>query len=250
MPQKIVEQHGDKWTQPGNIVTNGAYRLTEWKTQAHITAEKSPTYWNKDQVAIDKVIYYPIESTTTALARYQAGEIDYTEGMSSEDLATARSKFPDEIHIDPYLGIYWIGFNTSKPPLKDNVKLREALSLAIDRQTIIDKITKAGQIPAYGLVPPATNNSAPYEPENAKLDRKAQIARAQALYAEAGYSKDKPLKISITYNTSEAHKKSWSPSPPCGNKCWALRPNSSTKNGKSCSPTSPKATCKPTATAG
>ena len=207
VPQKAVEQHGDTWTQPGNIITNGAYHLTDWKTQAHITAEKSPTYWNKDQVAIDKVIYYPIESTTTALARYQAGEIDYTEGMSSEDLATARSKFPDEIHIDPYLGIYWIGFNTSKPPLKDNVKLREALSLAIDRQTIIDKITKAGQIPAYGLVPPATNNSAPYEPENAKLDRKAQIARAQALYAEAGYSKDKPLKISITYNTSEAHKK-------------------------------------------
>ena len=206
IPQKIVEQYGDKWTQPGNIVSNGAYHLTEWKAQANIVAEKSPTYWNKDQVSIDKVVYYPTESTATAFARYRAGEVDYVESLTSEDLETARKQFADQLHIDPYLGIYWIGFNTGKPPLKDNVKLREALSIAIDRQTIIDKITKAGQIPAYGLVPPATKNSAPYQPEYAKLDRKAQIERAKALYAEAGYSKEKPLKVSIIYNTSDAHK--------------------------------------------
>ena len=207
IPQKIVEQYGDKWTQPGNIVSNGAYKLTKWKAQSDIVVEKSPTYWNKDQVSIDKVVYYPTESTATAFARYRAGEVDYVESLTSEDLETARKQFADQLHIDPYLGIYWIGFNTGKPPLKDNVKLREALSIAIDRQTIIDKITKAGQIPAYGLVPPATKNSAPYQPEYAKLDRKAQIERAKALYAEAGYSKEKPLKISLTYNTSEAHKK-------------------------------------------
>ena len=85
--------------------------------------------------------------------------------------------------------------------------MREALSLAIDRKTIVEKITKAGQIPAYTVVPPNVKNSDPYQPENAKLDRKAQIERAKALYAEAGYSKEKPLKISLTYNTSEAHKK-------------------------------------------
>ena len=207
VPQKTVEQYGDKWTQPGNIVSNGAYHLSKWKAQSDIIAEKSPTYWNKDQVSIDKVIYYPTESTATAFARYRAGEVDYVESLTSEDLETARKQFADQLHIDPYLGIYWIGFNTGKPPLKDNVKLREALSIAIDRQTIIDKITKAGQIPAYGLVPPSTKNSDPYQPENGKLDRKAQIERAKALYAEAGYSKYKPLKISLTYNTSEAHKK-------------------------------------------
>ena len=207
VPQKTVEQYGDKWTQPEHIVSNGAYHLTEWKAQAKIAAEKSPTYWNKDQVAIDKIIYYPIESEATAFARYRAGEIDYVESVTSENLEIARKEFADQLHIDPYLGTYWIGFNTAKPPLKDNVKLREALSLAIDRKTIIEKITKAGQIPAYTVVPPNVKNSDPYQPENAKLDRKAQIERAQALYAEAGYSKEKPLKISLTYNTSEAHKK-------------------------------------------
>ena len=85
--------------------------------------------------------------------------------------------------------------------------MREALTLAIDRTVITEKILKAGQIPAYGLVPPSTHNSDPYQPEYSKLDRKEQIARAQALYAEAGYSKEKPLKVSIIYNTSDAHKK-------------------------------------------
>ena len=207
VPQKAIEQHGDKWTQPGNIVTNGAYRVSEWKPQALLAAEKSPTYWNHEQVAIDKVIYYPIESESSAFARYRAGEVDYVESLSPESLETAKKDYAAELHIDPYLSTYWYGFNLTKPPFKDNLKLREALTIAIDRQAIVDKITKAGQIPAYSVVPPATNNSAPYLPDYAKLDRQTQIERARALYAEAGYSKDKPLKVTITYNTSDAHKK-------------------------------------------
>lgn len=207
VPRKTVEQFGDKWTRPEHIVSNGAYHLSEWKPQASITAEKSPTYWNHDHVAIDKVIYYPIEQESTAFNRYRAGEVDYVESLSPESLEIAKKEYANQLHIEPFLATYWIGFNLTKPPFKDNPKLREALTLAIDRTVITEKILKAGQIPAYGLVPPSTHNSDPYQPEYSKLDRKEQIARAQALYAEAGYSKEKPLKVSIIYNTSDSHKK-------------------------------------------
>lgn len=207
VPQKVIEQHGDKWTQPGNIVTNGAYVVTEWQPQAHIAAKKSPHYWNADKVSIDKVIYYAIEEASSELKRYRAGELDFVLSLPLEQIEWAKENLPDELHISPYLATYWYNFNLTKPPFKDNPKLREALTLAIDRDILVEKITKAGQIPAYGVVPPATGNSKVYRPDYAGLSKEDRIKRAQELYAQAGYSKEKPLKTKITYNTNEAHKK-------------------------------------------
>ncbi|MDO4643872.1 MAG: peptide ABC transporter substrate-binding protein [Cardiobacteriaceae bacterium] len=206
VPQKIVEQHGDKWTRPEHIVTNGPYHIVDWKPNNAIVSEKSANYWDKEHVSIDKVIYYPTESSSTAFARYRAGEVDYLESPSTEDFDLARKEYPNEVHVNPFLSTYWYGFNLTKPPFKDNLKLREALTIAIDRETLVKKVTKNGQIPAYSVVPPATSNSDPYLPPYAKLDRKAQIELARSLYAEAGYSKEKPLKVTISYNTNERHK--------------------------------------------
>ncbi|SUO96459.1 peptide ABC transporter substrate-binding protein [Suttonella ornithocola] len=206
VPKAAIEAYGDKWTQPGNLISNGAYHLTAWQPQSQITVKKSNTYWDADNVQIDKVIYYPIEDRSSAIKRYRANEIDYVESVPTESLEWAKKEIPNQLKIHPYLATYWYGFNLTKPPFKDNLNLRKALTLAIDRKTLVEKVAKAGQVPAYAVVPPNTANSDPYTPEWAKLDRKAQIAEAQKAYAEAGYSKEKPLKVQVLYNTNEGHK--------------------------------------------
>ena len=207
VPKKVIEAHGDKWTQPGNIVSNGAYLVTEWQPQSQITAKKSDTYWNAANVAIDKVIYYAIEDESSELKRYRANELDFVLSMPIEQIAWAKENLPDELKISPYLATYWYNFNLTEPPFKDNLKLRKALTMAIDRKVLVEKITKAGQTPAYSVVPPATANSQPYLPEYATLSDEERVKRAQEAYAAAGYSKEKPLKTKILYNTSEGHKK-------------------------------------------
>ena len=181
--------------------------MTEWQPQSQITAKKSDTYWNAANVAIDKVIYYAIEDESSELKRYRAGELDFVLSLATDQIDWAKENLPDELKISPYLATYWYNFNLTEPPFKDNLKLREALTMAIDRKTLVEKITKAGQTPAYSVVPPATANSQPYLPEYATLSDEERVKRAQAAYAEAGYSKEKPLKTKILYNTSEGHKK-------------------------------------------
>ncbi|MDO5091336.1 MAG: peptide ABC transporter substrate-binding protein [Cardiobacteriaceae bacterium] len=206
VPKHIVEAHGDAWTEPAHFASNGAYRFTGWQRHAHLTTEKSPTYWDAQNVNIDKVIYHFSDNTSSALKRYRADELDYIDVFPLDQIDWVRQNLPAELHISPYLGTYYYGFNLDLPPFKDNPELREALTLAVDRQTLIDKVAKAGQEAAYAFVPPATKNHQPYRPAWASEPRDAQIARARELYAKAGYSKDNPLKISLAYNTSESHK--------------------------------------------
>ena len=207
VPQHIVEKHGKAWIRPENIVSNGAYKMTAWQPNAHITLAKSDTYWDKDTVKIDQVIYYPTEDKNTEIKRYRAGELDMTYEIPNDQIKMLREKFKDELKISSYLGTYYYGFNVTRPPFKDNLKLREALTLAIDRDVITDKVTGVGEKPAYSFVPPGINGYDHYTPEYASLDKAARIEKAKKLYEEAGYGKDKPLKVDLLYNTSENHKK-------------------------------------------
>ena len=207
VPRHIVEKHGKNWTRPENIATNGAYTLKNWQPNAHMTLNKSGTYWDKGNVKIDQVIYYPTEDKNTELQRYRAGELDMTYEIPLDQIKWIRENLKDELAIGPYLGTYFYGYNITRAPFKDNPKLREALTLAIDRDIITDKVTGAGEKPAYSFVPPGINGYDHYTPEYASLDKAARIEKAKKLYEEAGYGKDKPLKVDLLYNTSENHKK-------------------------------------------
>ena len=207
VPQHIVEKHGKAWIRPENIVSNGAYKMTAWQPNAHITLAKSDTYWDKDTVKIDQVIYYPTEDKNTEIKRYRAGELDMTYEIPDDQIKWLRENLKDELVIGTYLGTYFYGFNLTRPPFKDNPKLREALSLAIDRDIITGKITGVGEKPAYGMVPPGINGYDNYHPAYADLSQQERNERAQKLYAEAGYSKDKPLHVELLYNTDVNHKK-------------------------------------------
>ena len=206
-PKAAVEKHGKKWTRPENIVSNGPFKLDSWQPNAQLVAVKSDQYWDKDAVKLDKVIYYPTENQTSDMNRYRAGEVDMTYEIPNDQIKMLRENFKDELKISSYLGTYYYGFNVTRPPFKDNPKLREALTLAIDRDVITDKVTGAGEKPAYSFVPPGINGYDHYTPEYASLDKAARIEKAKKLYEEAGYGKDKPLKVDLLYNTSENHKK-------------------------------------------
>lgn len=200
-----VEKYGDRWARPGRLVSNGAYRLRDWVMQSHIVFERNPYYWNDAATTIDEVWFYPIENQSTELQRYRANALDMTYDLPFRQLGWIRGNLPVELHIDEYLGIYYFGINVTREPFKDNIKLRQALNLAIDREIITGQVTTAGEIPAYGYVPGA----AYYEqvvPEWAHWTQPQRNEEARRLYREAGYAPEQPLRLQILYNTHENHR--------------------------------------------
>ena len=202
-----VEKYGGKFARPGNLVSNGAYRLDQWIVQSHVTLERNPDYWNDSKTTIEKVTYYVIEDQSSELRRYRAGEIDWTETIPLGETAWIHQNLADELKVSPYLGTYYYGFNLTKPPFKDNRALRAALSMAIDREIITEKISGLGEIPAYGWVPPGVMNYTSQRFDFKSMERRQRLAEAKRLYRKAGYSENNPLHIELRYNTSENHRK-------------------------------------------
>ena len=201
-----LEKFGDKFARPGNLVSNGPYRLKAWVVQSYIQLVRNPYYWDNDQTIINEVWYYPVENAESELNRYRADEFDMTETVPNRQIPWLRKNLPEELHISPYLGSYVYGFNTSQPPFKDNIPLRKALAMALDRDILVSKITGAGEIAAYGWVPPVTGyqNQAPVWATWTQEERNAEARR---LYAQAGYSAEKPLRVQLLHNTEINHRR-------------------------------------------
>jgi oligopeptide transport system substrate-binding protein len=202
-----VEKYGAQYGRPGNLVSNGAFMLSEWTPQSRIVAVKNPHYRDAASVKLDQVQYYPIDDQNEELKRYRAGELDETQDVPSDQMDFVRANLGAELRLTPYLGTYYLGFNLIRPPFKDNLKLRQAINLVIDREAIVAKITKAGELPAYSWVPPGVEGYTPQEFDWKTEPMAARIVRAKELYKEAGYGPDKPLSIELRYNTSENHRK-------------------------------------------
>jgi len=204
--RRNIEEFGAKFIRAGNLVSNGAYRLVEWIPQSHIELVRNEFYWDNENTTIDTVYYYPTENQDAELKRFRAGELDITEDIPAKQIAWVRERFPDSVRIDPYLGSYYYGFNVTKPPFRDNPKLRMALSMAIDRRIVAEQVAGAGELPSYGWVPPVTG----YEPQQVEWADWTQEQRneeARRLYREAGFSAEKPFRVDLMYNTSENHKR-------------------------------------------
>lgn len=205
--QKTVEQFGDKWTDPANIVVNGAYKVSKWQVNDQIVLTRNPAYYDDANTKIDTVTMLAIPSSTTDVARYQAGEIDMTYNeIPTEQFASLKEQLGDELTVSPYLCTYYYEFNTVKPPF-DDVKVRRALALALDRDTVVDKVIGQGQTAAYQLTPTATNGGVKNTPEWSTWDQEKRLAEAKKLLNEAGYSESNPLKFELLYNTNDLHKK-------------------------------------------
>jgi oligopeptide transport system substrate-binding protein len=205
--EKAVTTLGDEWVKPGKMVSNGAYKLDDVKPSAYIKIVKNPNYWGASKVQIDTVMFDPSEDRAAVLKRYRAGEFDIVyNDLPNDQLAWLKENMPNELRIQPYAGIYYYTFNTAKPPLND-LRVRQALSMAINREVLVEKITLAGELPAYGFIPDGTANYTSQKVSWAKLTQDQKDAEALKLMKEAGYGPDKPLKLQLAYNTSENHKK-------------------------------------------
>jgi oligopeptide transport system substrate-binding protein len=200
-----IEKLKEEWIKPGNLVSNGAYTLAEFVPNDHIKLLKNPKFFEADQVKIDVVNYFPTEDRSTAVKRFEAGELDSNDDMPLEQLADMKTKFGDQVRIGPYLGTYYYAPKLDKEPWS-NPKLRRAISMAIDRDFLAEKVWGNSMIPGYSMVPPGIEG---YEPAIADYAEKSQIDRedeAKKILTELGYGPDKPLKLEIRYNTSENHK--------------------------------------------
>ncbi|UJF25167.1 peptide ABC transporter substrate-binding protein [Suttonella sp. R2A3] len=208
VPKHVVEQYGDQWTRLEHVVSNGPFVMQDWLPQATITLAKSDQYWDKDNVSLDKVVFHVTEDKNAELRRYRAGELDWTSDVPSDQMQWMNEHLSDELHINNYLGTYYYGFNLTKAPFKDNIELREALTLAINRELIVDKITAAGETAAYSFVVPGVSHYFEgYQPPYTSLTNEERIVRAKELYAEAGYSKENPLEIELLYSNSDNNRR-------------------------------------------
>ncbi|XEI31653.1 ABC transporter substrate-binding protein [Aeromonas veronii] len=206
VPKKVIEKYGEKWTQPGNMVGNGAYVLKEWVVNERIGLERNKNYWNDAKTAINKVTYLPIQSTNAELNRFLAGEIDMTWNVPIERFKQLKKDYPADLKVEGLVSTYYYQFNIKKKPF-DDVRVRTALSYAVNRDVIADKVMGQGQEPAYGLTPDYVDGFKPVAPEWSKMTQAERDAKAKALLKEAGFDASKPLKFELLYNTDDNHKK-------------------------------------------
>ncbi len=206
VPQKVVEQFGADWTKPENIVSNGAYVLTEHIPNERSVRERNPMYWDNEHTVIDKVVALVINDDNVALTRYFAGELDKTD-IPSGQYPKLSKEYPGEAITAPRLCSYYYIYNLrdNGPEALKDVRVRQALSLAVNRDIIVDKVLAGGQFPAYTFTPAATAGFQVPNVPAASMTQDERNAKAKDLLTQAGYGGG--LDVKLIYNTSEGHKK-------------------------------------------
>ncbi|MFZ5636495.1 MAG: peptide ABC transporter substrate-binding protein [Pseudomonadota bacterium] len=202
-----VAKYGNQHTRPGRLVGNGAYRLIAWTPQANLEVGRNPHFHDARNVRIARVRYHVTEDAAAELQRFAAGDLHITETLPPQPLPRLRARYGGQLRIAPYVGAFWLGLNVTRPPLKDAPGLREALSLAVDRDKLTRYITGFGETPAYGIVPPGIAGYSPASLHWSGWDQARRDARAKTLYRAAGYSDANPLVIELRYNTSTPHRR-------------------------------------------
>jgi oligopeptide transport system substrate-binding protein len=199
--RRCVETFGSpNWTKPENLVSNGPYRIQFRRIRDRIRLVKNESYWNAESVQLKTIDALAIKSETTALNMYLSGQIDWATTVPKTMIPEIQKQLGPQFRNTPMLTTYFYRLNVNRPPL-DNVKVRQALSLALDRRQICEHVTKAGEVPARGFVPPGLTGY-PY-PQMPGFDPE----RAQKILAEAGYPGGRGLpRLEILYNVSDAHQ--------------------------------------------
>jgi ABC-type oligopeptide transport system substrate-binding subunit len=200
-------EHGDAFTRPGVLLSNGAYKLDAWEPGSVLKLSRNEHYWNNAETSIDAVNHHVITQEMTELNRYRAGEIHITGAIPPDSFEQVREERPDEMHIAPYLGVYYYGYNLTKAPFKDSPQLRQALSMAVDRDVLVERVTGRGELPAYSWVPPGVDNYDPRRFSYADLTQDERNASARRLYHEAGFGPDNPAQLELRYNTSDTQQR-------------------------------------------
>ena len=195
-----IDDRNGEWTRPGNFVCNGRFQLKCWELNNKIVVEKNPYYYDASIVKLNEIHYYPVSNVMTEDRMFRAGQLHLTSTLPSQKCPIYIEENPN-LRIDPYMGTYFYRINTNHEALKD-VRVRKALAYSIDRELLVNKVTKCGQIPAYSFTPPGSNG---YEPKT-QIPFDPELAKS--LLEDAGYSDENPFpKLEILFNTNEDHRK-------------------------------------------
>lgn len=187
-------------------VTNGAYKFKRQIVGSIIELRRNEYYWDNQNTKIDNVNYHIVDEAAE-FNRYRAGDLDVTGNVAPSVFPVIRMDFPDELRVSPYLAVYYYGFNLNKPPFSGNKILRRALSMAIDRPTLVEQVTSRGEDPAYGWVPNGLANYTAQRFDYAQYSKGQRNKEARRLYRDAGYGRNNPLKFELRYNTSDVHQR-------------------------------------------
>lgn len=191
---------GNPWTKPGNIVGNGPFILKEWRPNQHIEVQRNPQYWNAASVKLNGVRFFPTENQPAEEAAFRAGQLHKTEAVPLAKVDVYRRENPGMLHIHPYSGVYYYELNVTKPPFND-VRLRHALAMAIDRASIVANVTRAGETPAYHFSLEGIDGYV------SRARTKYDLDAARKLLADAGFPGGRGLEpITLLYNTAENHR--------------------------------------------
>ncbi|QFY60134.1 peptide ABC transporter substrate-binding protein [Rhizobium grahamii] len=203
-----VEKNGADFVKPGVMVSNGAFKLVSHVPNDNLVVEKNPSYWDAANVKLDKVVFYPIDDQAASVRRFEAKEMDLVYNFSADQIDRLRSSYSDQVHVSPTLATYYYAFDSRQEPYSD-VRVRRALSMAIDRDFLAKEIYSGSQIPAYSLVPPGIDTyGAPAKADFADVSQLDREDKAIELMKEAGYGDGgKPLNIEIRYNTNPNHER-------------------------------------------
>jgi oligopeptide transport system substrate-binding protein len=207
VPRHVIERAGGRWIQPGKLVSNGPFSLVEWVPNQHVKLVRNPQFFDAAKVQLDAVYHHSGEDANMSVRQFRAGEMDVVVTVPSEQLEFLKRELGSELHLVPGFGLQHYVFNTEEPPFND-VRVRRALAMAIDREILVSKITRSGERPAFGLVPPQVR----YYPQQAQADfagwsQAKRASTAKELLKAAGYGPGNPLEVSLSYNTNEIHKR-------------------------------------------
>lgn len=205
--RKTLEAHNavtnrfTPWTRPANFVGNGPFTLKEWKLYQKISVEKNPHYWDKDNVQLNRIVFYPIENPVTEERMFRAGQLHGTTTLPLSKINEYQNHNKRSLRLEPYLGTYYYQLNMTRPPLDDR-RVRQALSMAIDRKQLVDSVLYGSATTAGAMTPPGTLGY--YPPAIATFDPE----KAQELLKDAGYEQGEGFPtLRLLYNSSDAHRK-------------------------------------------
>jgi len=199
VPVHAIALYGADWTKPENFVGNGPYKLETWVPQSKLTVVPNPKYWDPKAARLTRITFLPLDDKNTGYTMYKKGEVDWMTSVPLDQIEDAQLR--KDFQNDVYLGTYYYRLNVTHPSLQD-VRVRKALALALDRSTLVKRVTRGGQLPAYAFSPKFTTYSPP------TFAPKEDVKAAQKLLADAGFPEGKGFPpLTILYNTSDAHKR-------------------------------------------
>ncbi len=199
-----IEKFGKDWTKPGNMVSNGAFTMSDWQVNSKIVLTKSKTYWDAKNVQLTKWTYLSVEDGNADVKLFESGENDWVYQLPPGTYEKYKTQYPKDIRNAPMLGLRYYSLMNNDPLLKD-IRVRKALSMVVDRNILADKVTADGQLPAYGVIVKGTNGADVTAYDWATWPMDKRVAEAKKLLAEAGVQPG--TKIKFAYNTSDYHKR-------------------------------------------